>query len=656
MQKTQTSINTQGFNQVANLMLQFRIKLINDYGFDGVDIDLENGVSAQFMGMALRQISAKIGEDLIITMAPQTLDMQSTGREYFKLALDIKDILTVCNTQYYNSGAMLGQDGAVYSQGNVDFITGLAAILLENGLRPDQVGLGLPASPKGAGGGYVEPSVVNEAMKSLAYGTKAGRYQPVRAYPGIRGAMNWSINWDAANGYKFVNTVAPVLKTLPNAGKDPVKPDPKPEPEPKPDPKPEPQNQPPVLAGVGNKTIEFASTFNPLAGVSANDKEDGDLTSKIVVAGKVDTYKAGTYKLTYTVKDSKGLTAIATATITVKAKVVAPDPGPGVMNKQVLVGYWHNFDNGSTNIRLRDIPTEWDVVQVAFGETSKDRAIVEFEPYNATDAEFRADVEYLKSRGVRVLLSLGGQNGVLHIDSPSDVDKFVKSTTDLIDKYGFNGFDIDVENGISVSAADKDLKNPSTPRIKYMIEGINKICDHYGDDFWLTMAPEIAYVQGGITAFAGPWGAYLPIIEGTRHNLTMLHVQHYNCGGNEALDGMTYNAGTADFQVAMVDMLLQGFNIGRDPNAFFAPLRPDQVGIGIPAKPSAAPAGGYIAPAEMTKALDYLIKGKSYGGRYKLQEPAGYPGFRGLMTWSINWDATQGNSFAKTYKAYFNGL
>ena len=27
MQKTQTSINTQGFNQVANLMLQFRKKL-----------------------------------------------------------------------------------------------------------------------------------------------------------------------------------------------------------------------------------------------------------------------------------------------------------------------------------------------------------------------------------------------------------------------------------------------------------------------------------------------------------------------------------------------------------------------------------------------------------------------------------------------------
>ena len=334
---------------------------------------------------------------------------------------------------------------------------------------------------------------------------------------------------------------------------------------------------------------------------------------------------------------------------------IEPNPpiNPGVNKGQVLVGYWHNFDNGSSNIRLRDIPEEWDVVQVAFGETRNDRAVVEFEPYNATDEEFRSDIAYLNSRGVRVLLSLGGQNGVLHIDSPEDVDKFFNSVTGLIDKYGFDGFDIDVENGITVSAADKDLKNPSTPRIKYMVEGINRICDNYDDNFWLTMAPEIAYVQGGITAFAGPWGAYLPIIEGTRHNLTMLHVQHYNCGGNAGLDGATYNAGTADFQVAMVDMLLQGFNIAGDPNAFFEPLRPDQVGIGIPAKPSAAPSGGYISPAEMQKALDYIMEGKSYGGNYKLQEPGGYPGFRGLMTWSINWDATQGNSFAKTYSQYF---
>lgn len=44
----------------------------------------------------------------------------------------------------------------------------------------------------------------------------------------------------------------------------------------------------------------------PMAEVLAIDKEDGDLTSKIKVDGEVDTSKAGTYVLTYTVTDSKG--------------------------------------------------------------------------------------------------------------------------------------------------------------------------------------------------------------------------------------------------------------------------------------------------------------------------------------------------------------
>ncbi|HLX49799.1 MAG TPA: hypothetical protein VKS82_15830 [Streptosporangiaceae bacterium] len=38
---------------------------------------------------------------------------------------------------------------------------------------------------------------------------------PPRSWPNIRGAMTWSINWDASNGYNFANTVAPHLKILP---------------------------------------------------------------------------------------------------------------------------------------------------------------------------------------------------------------------------------------------------------------------------------------------------------------------------------------------------------------------------------------------------------------------------------------------------------
>ena len=190
--------------------------IMAEYGFDGVDIDLENGLNPTYMAQALRSLRSQVGASLIITMAPQTIDMQSTGGSYFALALSIKDILTVVHTQFYNSGSMLGCDqSAAYSQGTVNFITALTCIQLENGLRPDQVAVGLPAGPGAAGGGIVAPSVVNNALDCLARATNCGSFRPPRTYPDIRGAMTWSINWDVSNGNNFARTVAPHLDTLP---------------------------------------------------------------------------------------------------------------------------------------------------------------------------------------------------------------------------------------------------------------------------------------------------------------------------------------------------------------------------------------------------------------------------------------------------------
>jgi chitinase len=189
--------------------------VMQEYGFDGVDIDLENGLNATYMTQALRALSAKAGPSMVLTMAPQTIDMQSTSNSYFQTALNVKDILTVVNMQYYNSGSMLGCDGKVYSQGSVDFLTALACIQLEGGLAPSQVGLGLPASTRGAGSGYVSPSVVNNALDCLTKGTNCGTFKPSRTYPDFRGAMTWSTNWDATAGNAWSNAVGPHVHALP---------------------------------------------------------------------------------------------------------------------------------------------------------------------------------------------------------------------------------------------------------------------------------------------------------------------------------------------------------------------------------------------------------------------------------------------------------
>ncbi|PFY44684.1 immunoglobulin-like domain-containing protein [Bacillus toyonensis] len=84
----------------------------------------------------------------------------------------------------------------------------------------------------------------------------------------------------------------------------------------------------PKLTAPTKTTINVGDKFDPMAGVSATDKEDGDITSKVTVDGSVDTSKPGTYELTYTVLDSKGHTVIAKQTVTVKQKVETTNEAP----------------------------------------------------------------------------------------------------------------------------------------------------------------------------------------------------------------------------------------------------------------------------------------------------------------------------------------
>jgi len=61
----------------------------------------------------------------------------------------------------------------------------------------------------------------------------------------------------------------------------------------------------PVFAGVGAVAIDLYEVFNPLAGVSATDAEDGNLTSAVIVkSNNVDNTVVGTYSVVYEVTDS----------------------------------------------------------------------------------------------------------------------------------------------------------------------------------------------------------------------------------------------------------------------------------------------------------------------------------------------------------------
>ena len=78
------------------------------------------------------------------------------------------------------------------------------------------------------------------------------------------------------------------------------------------------------LNGNSSITIKVNEKFTD-PGATATDNKDGDLSSKIKVEGRVDTSKAGTYKITYTVEDAAKNVAKVTRTVIVKAETVVPE-------------------------------------------------------------------------------------------------------------------------------------------------------------------------------------------------------------------------------------------------------------------------------------------------------------------------------------------
>ncbi|HEU4323616.1 MAG TPA: glycosyl hydrolase family 18 protein [Roseiflexaceae bacterium] len=353
-------------------------------------------------------------------------------------------------------------------------------------------------------------------------------------------------------------------------------------------------------------------------------------------------------------------TRVATATPT-RVATATPTTGGG-LKKHILVGYWHNFDNGSGNIKLRNVSTKWDVINVSFAEpTSPTSGDMRFTPYNDTVAGFQADVAYLKSQGKRVLISIGGANGQVQLTTTAARDAFVNTMAGIISTYGFDGIDIDFEgHSLILNPGDRDINNPTTPVIVNTIAALRSLKARFGAGLMLTMAPETFFVQLGYSFYGGTCsgcdtraGAYLPVIQALRNDLNWLQVQNYNSGPIAGLDGQYHSMGSADFHVAMLDMLLAGFSVAGTGQTFAA-LRPDQVVLGLPANGNAG--GGYTAPAEVQRAVDHIVRGIPATSYQLRSNPANNGAFRGMMAWSVNWDQFAGFIFTNSHRPYLDAL
>ncbi|OCA86561.1 hypothetical protein A8L44_09195 [Bacillus sp. FJAT-27986] len=92
----------------------------------------------------------------------------------------------------------------------------------------------------------------------------------------------------------------------------------------------------PTISGAKNKTINIGTSFNPRTGVTAKDNVDGSITKNIKISGTVNTKKAGSYKLAYTVTDKAKNKTIVYRTVKVVDNVKPVINGAN--NTQVALG------------------------------------------------------------------------------------------------------------------------------------------------------------------------------------------------------------------------------------------------------------------------------------------------------------------------------
>lgn len=329
-----------------------------------------------------------------------------------------------------------------------------------------------------------------------------------------------------------------------------------------------------------------------------------------------------------------------------------------------LVGYWHNWNTASAPyIPLDEVDSRYNVIMVAFATPVAGSTFnMTFTPSGTTQADFIAKIQTLKSQGRRVGISIGGGGTTVKINNQTEENTFVSSMLSIINTYGFDAMDLDLESG-SLSISGGTIASPVDVPIIRMISATKTImssyrASHANQKLFLTMAPETAHSIGGQSAWNGVWGAYLPIIHALRDSTDIMMVQLYNSGSMYGADGGIYNQGTADFIVALGEAMIVGFNVDRWSNQAgpFVGLPASKIAIALPACTNAA-GGGYTTPSVVQSAINYLRGTGPKPGSYTRISPTGYPNLRGMMTWSVNWDAVSTcgpvYEFADNFEAIF---
>lgn len=229
-----------------------------------------------------------------------------------------------------------------------------------------------------------------------------------------------------------------------------------------------------TLNGDAIMTIKAGGTYTE-PGFSAADNVDGDLTAKVQVSGTVDTYRAGTYTVAYTVTDAYGNTATAERTVVVEA---IKQPNTVTPNGKVI---YLTFDDGPSRYTqsLLDVLGKYNakatffVVNTGYNMKTLLNAMVdgghgigihtmthEYSEIYASEEAYFADLRGMQNviknyTGVTTTLMRfpgGSSNLVSKKHCPGIMTKLTQAVID----QGFQYFDWNVSSGDAGSAKTAD--------------------------------------------------------------------------------------------------------------------------------------------------------------------------------------------------------
>ncbi|WP_347900565.1 glycosyl hydrolase family 18 protein [Pseudomonas purpurea] len=309
---------------------------------------------------------------------------------------------------------------------------------------------------------------------------------------------------------------------------------------------------------------------------------------------------------------------------------------PDIRGKQLLVGYWQNwgpsggYQGGLCGaVELKDIPQDYNVVVVSFMTGA---GIPTFRPYNQTDEVFRRQVGELNQQGRAVLISLGGADSHIALYKGQE-QAFASEIIRLVEVYGFDGLDIDLEQS-AVNAADNNTVIPAALKL------VREYYAAQGSHFIISMAPEFPYLRVG-----QKYVPYLVALEGV---YDFIAPQYYNQWGDGIdVPGHTPSPIRQDDDLNKEAFLYYLTTALVTGTSGFVRIPADKFVIGLPSNVDAANNGFVTDPAFVKQAFAALA--------------ADGNAIRGLMTWSINWDCGANRqgvpynwSFMKSYKDLIN--